>query len=167
MQVRFDLTKSDLAQSSLVLIVKSPATWIKGVVFNAFLVGILIYFFRNPQSRFDWAMLVLSSFVGGLMGFIFSVGVNMANLLLVVTKKAGLLGEHLIEIGDDGLREKTKQNDTFQSWQGMLAPIRSNRLILIRVNAYLLHVVPRRAFKDDIQYESFWRELNQRCGAAP
>jgi YcxB-like protein len=165
MHLRVTLSKADVARANLLLLAKSPSS-LKGIgIFTAAL-GALLYFTRTPDTATNWAVLAVAALIGGVAAFVVSCSISLLWILKNSTDEAGVTGEHLFEITDDGFRDKTAQNDTLQAWKGMWKPLRSRHLILVRINAYLFHVLPRRGFTDATEYEAWWNELHRRCGAA-
>ncbi len=162
MHLRVTLSKSDIASANVLLLAKSPSS-LKGIGIFVLAVGAFLYFTRNPQTPQDWLVLFIASAAGGFSAFFVSCSVSLLWILAQSTDKAGVTGEHQFEITELGFREKTSQNESVQAWAGLQKPIRSRRLILVRINAYLFHVLPRRAFADDTEYDAWWAELNRRC----
>ena len=165
MHLRVTLFKSDIARANLLLLTKSPSS-IKGIAIFVIAIGAFIYWSRSPETPIDWLVLGVSAVIGGLLAFAVSCSISLVWILSNSTEKAGVVGEHYFEITEQGFHEKTNQNDSLQGWSGMLKPMRSKQLTLVRINAYLFHVLPRRAFADDHEYDAWWNELSRRCGAA-
>jgi hypothetical protein len=165
MQLRVHLGKSDIARANILLLVKSPSS-LKSIGIFVLGIGTLLYFMRPPETPIAWFVLAIGAALGGLVAFLVSCSISLLWVLKNSTDKAGVTGEHLYEITDRGFREKTPQNESVQAWSGMWRPLRSNQLILVRINAYLFHALPRRAFANDAEYDHWWSELSRRCGAA-
>lgn len=165
MHLHINLRKSDIAHANVLLLAKSPGTFM-GITIFILAIGAYLFFTRSPEEPRDWLIFVIASMVGGFFAFLASCCVSLLWVLTQSTDKAGVTGEHLFEITEQGFREKTSQNDSVQAWSGLWKPLRSRKLILVRLNGYLFHALPRRAFKDDVEYEAWWSELNRRCGAA-
>ena len=165
MHLHVTLTKSDIARANLLLLAKSPSS-LKGIAIFVVGIGAFIYLSRDPSTPFSWAVLILASTIGGFAAFLISCSIGLMWALKNSTDKAGVTGDHVFEITEQGFREKTSQNESIQRWPGTLKPIRSRTMTLVRINAYLFYALPRRAFKDDSEYEAWWNELTQRCGAA-
>ena len=165
MQVRVHLTKPDIARANVLFLTNSPST-LKGIAVFVVAIGAFLYFTRHPQSAMDWGVLAFSAAVGVILSFLISTSISLIWILGNSTEKAGVTGEHLFEITEQGLREKTSQNESIQAWAGIRKPLRSRKLILVRINAYLFHVLPRRAFADEAAYDAWWNELNRRSGSA-
>lgn len=96
-------------------------------------------------------MLLVSGFSLGV-GLLFGLTV----VLLGAKRAIGILGEHVYTIQSDGLREQTLANDTLIRWGGAQKLVRTSALILIRVGPALFHIVPRRWFASNDEYDTFW-----------
>jgi hypothetical protein len=138
--------------ANALLLAKSPSG-VKAVAIFILAIGALLVYTRSPQTVQDWLVLAVASAVGGLVAFLVSCLVNLLWILTQSTERAGVTGEHLFEITEQGFREKTAQNESVQAWAGLWKPLRSRKLILVRINGYLFHVLPRRAFTDNAEYE--------------
>jgi hypothetical protein len=65
-----------------------------------------------------------------------------------------LLPEHTITLADASFTEETAYNKTDHKWSGVQKLARTRRHIFIYVAQHAAHVVPRRAFRDDAEWES-------------
>ena len=154
MQLRVHLSRSDIARANVLLLAKSSSS-LKGIGVFILVIGALLYFARPPDNPTAWLVLAIGAAIGGLLAFLVSCSISLLWILKNSTDKAGVTGEHLFEISEQGFREKTAQNESVQAWSGLWKPLRSNQLILVRINAYLFHVLPRRAFADDAEYDQW------------
>lgn len=80
----------------------------------------------------------------------------MVTVLLTVGKKSGILGVHHYSLSEQGLEERTDANETLQKWEGIQSITKLPNYILFRVNGYLFHTVPRRAFETNEEFISFY-----------
>ena len=89
------------------------------------------------------------------------VSLIFGNIIILCTssEKAGALGKHEFIILSEGLQEKTKANDTLIKWNRIGSVKKTRYFILIQINAFLFHLIPRRSFDDQASYDKFWTEL--------
>jgi hypothetical protein len=85
----------------------------------------------------------------------------MAFLLkFYITKRAtsskGVLGEHVIEISVDGLKETTDVNDSFHSWKGIVGVVQNKDYIFIYINPSTAHIIPKRFFSSKDESRQFF-----------
>lgn len=71
----------------------------------------------------------------------------------------GVLGEHVYSVQSDGVREQTVANDTLIKWGGARDLVRTSAFILIRVAPALFHVLPRRSFTSQAEFDEFWERI--------
>jgi hypothetical protein len=109
--------------------------------------------------NFLWAL--LTGFCGFFGGMLFC----LIWILAVANQKSGVLGEHEYEIRTDGLFEKTSANESLNRWRGIQAIGRSREQIHVRVG-YLFHVIPKRSFRSEDDFDRYFEQLRQHWQAA-
>jgi hypothetical protein len=101
-----------------------------------------------------------------LLGFVFAFQVVLSGLMILQGKHRGLLGEHVLEVRDDGLLERTDFNESLHRWAGF-DKVRSTRSSLyIYVTDALVHVVPLRCFASPADAEAFRNRVQEKIDAA-
>ena len=73
-----------------------------------------------------------------------------------------LLTSKVIELQDEALFEETKFNRSYHYWPGVLKAVRRPNFIAIYTSAAAAHVIPNRAFLNEIARDRFWLALNQK-----
>ena len=86
-------------------------------------------------------------------------------LSMVSRRNKTLLTEHTITLADGSFVEETAYNKTDQKWSGVQKLARTRRHVFIYVAQYAAHVVPRRAFRDDTEWDLFYGFCRQRIDA--
>lgn len=86
--------------------------------------------------------------------------------MLFFGKQRGVIGEHVIEIRDDGLMEKTAFNESLHRWNGLHKIIASPVALLVYVTEHSAHYIPIRAFPSKDEAARFEAELRSRVKAA-
>lgn len=131
------------------------------------LVTVFVWLSAKPDpDGIDWIALAIASGITTLVTCGILVAVSIFVVLLNSTGRAGVLGKHSYTIEDAGLREATVANDSLHFWPAIAKVENRSRAILVQINAYLFHVLPRREFQSDDQFEAFYRSLADRCGDA-
>ena len=87
-------------------------------------------------------------------------------MFLTLGKKSGVLGKHDYTLTDLGLREVTDANESVQKWSGIQDVIMLPHYVLIKINGYLFHIVPRRAFANEEQFLAFYEKARTLNDAA-
>jgi hypothetical protein len=59
----------------------------------------------------------------------------------------GVIGEHTITLTEDGLTESTVVNRSEHSWAAVSSIISNDRLLIIVLDGFMMHIIPRRAFQ--------------------
>jgi hypothetical protein len=78
----------------------------------------------------------------------------------------GLLGEHELEIREQGLVERTEFNESLHRWSGFHKVVRTTRYLYIYVTDNQVHIVPRRCFVSEQEEQAFRDELQRYFKAA-
>jgi hypothetical protein len=112
----------------------------------------------TPES---WAAAVTTSLIGGMAVLLFGFFICLINVLFTSSKKSGALGEHLYTITEQGLYGKTRNAESMLKWSGVNSMHKSRDYMYVRVNSYLFHIIPKRAFGSEIMFEEFWNKANE------
>lgn len=72
--------------------------------------------------------------------------------------------EHTITLREDGFVEETAYNITDHKWAAVQKRGRSGRYIFIYIAAHMAHVIPKRAFHSDAEWDAFYAYCRQRTG---
>lgn len=73
-----------------------------------------------------------------------------------VKRNEGIIGENTIEIGEEGLREITKVNNSLDLWCGITKIKQDNSYIYIE--EFKAHIVPKRSFKSEEEVNLFFND---------
>jgi hypothetical protein len=113
----------------------------------------------------------------GLLSFLFAqtmppefTGLMAISVVLsmISSKNKTVLTDHTLVLADEGFVEETPYNRTEGKWRGVQKLARTRRHIFIYIAPYMAHVVPRRAFQDDAEWNAFYEFCKQRTqGAEP
>jgi hypothetical protein len=123
----------------------------------------LIVFQALPKDG-DVATKVIAFAVMELIAFCFLAAVLALSVVssMVSRKNKTVLTEHTIILGEAGFTEETPYNKTEQKWTIVQKLARTRSYIFIYVAQYVAHVVPRRAFRDDAEWDAFYEYCRQR-----
>ena len=163
MQVKLNVTRRDIAwfNISKLFRIKTNLT-----VFAFALLIATIASWRGSVSdggEIVWPALVIGSLFGGVIGFAAIFLFSLVFVLIGSNAKSGVLGEHTYTIEETGLREQTQANDTLNFWPAIEKIEKSRTAILVQINAWMFHVLPRRAFNSDVEFDAFFDALKARC----
>ena len=136
---------------------------------NAFLVGLNIFFsllipFENLgrlRMDLDSAGAVMIAFIV-MAVFTFCVliilNVVVQILFTLVGKNQGVLGDHEIQVREDGIIEKTPTSASSYNWAGFQKFRASPNFFFLYVSGNVVHYVPKRCFASVAEAAQF-REL--------
>lgn len=157
MKIDSELNRKDLIALNMHLFPRMKANWIS-LVFIIIFIAIFLAVYKKPNDFSGYFSLAVGSVFGGLGGVIISLIINLTSMLLTVGKKSGVLGLHQFELLKEGFRESTSVNESLQRWESITEIKIYGNFLLVRINNYLVHVIPKRAFKDQAAFECFYNE---------
>jgi len=166
LKVRFSLNRWDLIQCRL---------WV--VSYNRFLVLVSVAVclvipltnLSDPQiwSRSVGFKIFYVVVLAGVMFVLMSMfQVAFQFVWMVVNKNRGVLGEHEIEIRDEGLVERTDVNESTHRWSGFHKIKRTSKFLFIFVTDNIVHYVPMRCFSSNEDARRFQEEIEKRWRSA-
>ncbi len=155
MQISADIRRSDLAKFNLYCLPRLRSNWIFVGIVAA---GMFAYTVATTSPLNTFALLGVAavSIVGGVSVLLAGFVCSFLWVLSTSTEKSGTLGTHTYSLNEQGLHETTKFNDALHKWTGIRSVEKSDSYIFIRINSYLFHLIPRRAFSSNKEYEEFW-----------
>jgi len=116
------------------------------------------------MAKFPLAPKILYAlFITALM-FCFVGTATMATMWLSTRfkKLKGVLGEHTLEIRDDGLAERTDVNEALIRWTGIHKLVQTGRHLIIYVTETNVYLVPRKYFASLAEEKQFRAEIEKR-----
>lgn len=162
MVIRTTLSRKDFIDLNLYLFPLLKSNWIFA---STMFIAIFAYqLYKSDFMARPTEMLCMSaaSAIGALCGVTIALILSLSYFFLCLNKRSGILGEHEFTIEDEGLFEKTDANETLTKWPSITSMRKTKNFILIRINNYLFHILPRRAFSNERHYDEAWAELNKR-----
>jgi hypothetical protein len=155
MEISTNILRSDLVRLNLFLLPRAKSN----VIFVAVL-SVLIFFYlfitKRPDTLSSVVVAVFSALVGAIGGLLAGFVISLVFILLAANQRNGVLGHHRYSITPEGLHETTSSNEGMQRWTGIQDVGKSSAFIFIRINGYSFHLLPRRAFSSEHDFESFW-----------
>ena len=165
MNISVEIKRKDLVALNLYLFPRIRGNWIFFALLSG---GIFAYILitKKPSNAYSITVAAFAALVGGVGGVIAAGLFGMVAVLLTVGKKSGVLGVHHYSLSEQGLEERTDANETLQKWVGIQSITKLPNYILFRINDYLFHIVPRRAFAANEEFNSFYGRAVALSGAA-
>jgi hypothetical protein len=140
---------------------RSPV-FIGSFVFGFLFMSLLI--FQTLPKDAEIMPRVITFVVLELVNFCLLTGLMGAAIMLsmISRKNRTVLTEHTITLREDGFVEETAYNKTEHKWISVQKLARTRKYIFIYIAQHMAHVVPRRAFRDDAQWDAFFTYCKQR-----
>lgn len=159
--VRTDLAITDVSGAVLARLTR-PFILLKSWGIWTLIVAALLCVAKGlPHNAMDGLVLGVSAALGSLL----SVAIALAFAVLRVRKSLkpgdGVLGEHLYELREAGLYERTPVNETLSNWQGISGVTETRAYVFIEMKNGAFHILPRRAFDSDDHAASFLAEVRR------
>jgi hypothetical protein len=162
--IKYSITLYDLVKSHLWVINRNR--FLLGFYcFLSLLIGLQVC--HEPQVAPNTIGLKIFQFLMGfIISFLFMVGMNMVLQILFVLsrKKRGVLGQHEMEIREDGLVERTDVNESLCRWPGFHKLRKSKKYFFLYVTDLTVHVVPKTAFSSVQEAAEFEDRILQLAG---
>ena len=165
MTIRYQNTFRDIMAFCFYHYPRSPVVigcWGVGFAFTS-----LIVFQALPKDG-DVATKVVAFAIMEFIAFCFFAAVLALSVVLsmVSRKNKTVLTGRTIILGEESFTEETAYNKTEQKWTIVQKLARTRSYIFIYVAQHMAHVVPRRAFRDDAEWDAFYEYCRRRTGPA-
>jgi len=123
-------------------------------------VGVFVFAFVTwsrgfPETSNEWIAILVGSAGGGVGAMIAGFLISLVTIVLSGSKSNGVLGEHEYEITSDGLFERTAANEGVSRWSGIEEVRVCRSYALFRISGYLFHIIPKRSFESEQQFNEF------------
>ncbi len=165
MSVRYSLTRRDILRWQIHLLVRNRVLLAFGLVVSLFLAWNDL---RTPElaAHSTGFKIFYAIFFAILMFCIVGSALMVLMVCMVLFKKyRGLLGEHELEVRDEGLVERTEVNESLHRWGGFHKIVSTGSYLYIYVTDASVHIVPRRHFASEQEARAFGDELERRIKA--
>lgn len=172
MNVSTNLTRRDLLVVSFRMLFRVRANLYFMLVLGCGFFGYM-WIDEGFASTGDVLIAAFASSVGAVCGLLAGFVVSTVCLLLTADTKGGVLGMHDFSISPAGLEETTAMSTSRLAWAGIRNVMKVGGYLLIVINGHAVHVIPRRAFASQAQFDAFfeqtaawWREAGKLRPAA-
>lgn len=122
--------------------------------------GVLSFvFIQAIPAEFMTIEKVITFLVLEALAFLLFAGLIAISIVLsmISSKNRTVLTDHTLTLNETNFVEETVYNRTEQKWNSVQKLAKTRRHILIYIAQYLAHVVPRRAFQDDAEWNAFYQ----------
>jgi len=158
MQIETNITRKDLLHFNSSLLLKLSSTYKTLAIISITVFILMLYLNGVPVSGSEWLILILASIGGGIGGVTGAFAANMLSILLSADVSNGSIGKHTYELRDEGLYELTSVNEGVTKWEGIHSIVLSGPFILFKISGFLYHIIPKRSFSSEQDFEAFYNE---------
>ena len=95
---------------------------------------------------------------------LFNVGVFI-NLIFASAEK-GFIGPTIYNLCEEYFEESTKGTETKTKWSSINNIYKFRNFMFIRINGYRIHIVPKRDFPNDQEFEQFCSMAQEKAANA-
>jgi YcxB-like protein len=159
--IKYSLTRWDLLRWNIYLVNRNRTIWVMLIGLNS----LITFQNLNAPEMAERTLVVTILFVivwfALMTAIVWSVTVLSLALPVAFKKHKGLLGEHELEIQQEGLVERTAFNEAIHRWAGFHKVVRTRGYLIIYVTDNTAHIVPRRCFPSDHELNHFESALRR------
>lgn len=153
--VRYTTTRGDILRFYIHHYGRSPGF----VAFQIVLLALMSHSFYRalpPEEPVVVQIIVFATFFLLAVAFLLIVFFGGIAFHVFSKKNKTLTTEHTITLKEEGFREETPFNTTEHTWAAVQRLRRSRNYIFLYVAAHLAHVIPKRAFGTEEEWNAFY-----------
>lgn len=158
MRVTYNITRMDRFRGMIHLALRSRANLVLYLLMLLAIGGSEFATLPTPTTVVELvATLAMLKVIllGATVAFVVLTVLSLA-LSTRYKRDPGVLGEHTIELTEDGLIESTNVNRTEARWAGICKVVRTNKYLLVYLGRSEAHLIPRRAFATEDDCDRFY-----------
>jgi len=158
MEATVNITRRNLVRFNLSML---PWLWANLIFVGVVALGIFMFITVSdtPDTPVSWCAAAIVSLGRAVVGLLACFAISLVWILFASSGKAGVLRKHIYPISGRGLQERTQANDALTKWSGIQCLLKSNSFIFVRINSYLFHRIPGRAFRSEAEFDGFWERV--------
>lgn len=159
MKVEIDLTKEDFWKFNKYVMFSLPKYKLSMIIIllSIPIFSIIISKLIGPGWVYS---IVAGTIIGGLADVLFLYRIKSRTMKLV-KKSDGIIGEHLVEINEQGLYASTARSQSTYGWDGIHELRQDKEIIYIFVNNLQAVIVPKRSFANQALEAEFTQTVQQ------
>jgi hypothetical protein len=160
--IRYRLTKGDLFRWQIYQLVRNRVLIGFFILCSAFVVVSDLNQPDMAARSLGFKCFFVLFFAPLFAGVVFLLSLAPIALLVALRRHRGLVGEHVLEIREAGLAERTDVNESLHRWAGFHKLISTRKYFYIFVTDAMVHVVPKRAFATKDEACAFQTAIERR-----
>jgi YcxB-like protein len=160
LSITYNLTQGDLFFGLMTIVLRNRMLQVSIVSLIVFS-EVLVVVFGLGEGLFSSTIVLSVVFAFALCLAIFISQALLALAMAYLPKERGVIGEHTLEITEQGLIERTEFNESLHKWPAMYRVVSQLGYLYIYVSYSIYHQVPKRRV-DAQQMAAFENELRAR-----
>ncbi len=137
MKVTTNINRIDLIRLNLTLIPRLKSTYISILIYGVLIFAFLVWLHGIPNDVRDWGKVLIGAICGGVGAILVGILYSLISILLMSSKKNGILGGHEYKLTSEGLFEKTDANEGLSKWSGIAEVKEIGDFLFFKINGYL------------------------------
>ncbi|MFC7679209.1 YcxB family protein [Paenibacillus sp. GCM10028914] len=105
--------------------------------------------------------IITGAIIGGLADVLFIYRIKSRTMKMVVKMNDGVVGEHLIEVSEQGLYDATTRAKSHSAWDGIHDLRQDKHSMYIFVNSLQATIIPKRSFANQAEEQAFIKLVEQ------
>lgn len=159
--IKYELTRWDIFVGWMTILLRNRQLQIfmfVAIIVNEWLIVVPDFKTRSLLHNLFAAASCLVFFLGAII--LVHAIMGLANAFLL--KQRGLVGQHILEITNEGLVERTEFNETLHRWPSICRIVSLCGYLCVYVSDNNLHFIPKRRFSPE-EIASFEADLRARA----
>jgi hypothetical protein len=159
--VRYSITRWDILRWQFYLLIRNRVLIVFLLIVS---LGLVWNDLRTPEMSarpVGFKILYAVFFTAAMFCSVGFVTTALTACMVMFKKHRGFLGDHELEIRDDGLIERTDINESVHRWAGFHKIVTTGRYLYIYVTDNNVHIVPRRYFASEQEQRTFQDEIQR------
>ena len=157
MTITVTITRSDLFWVHVQALPRVKSTYI---VLSIIWGSLFFSRYLDDEKTYPILALLFATFIVASLILLSMYVISFLFYFLLGSKTNGVLGNHQYQITHEGLLEETDVNRTLTKWSGITKILKTKRYLFVQISWYLFHIIPRRAFKNNEEFERFCCEVH-------
>lgn len=164
--VRFFITRMDLFRLQLRALTRHRFVLVVGLVCLTSLGSTLVGTVATPERSAVFYLFFLGVWLVPAALFFGLLLVLVAACQAGLGDHSGSLGEHAISFEPDGLADCTEFSTSLHRWAGIARVESTTRYLLVFVNDFQCHLIPKRAFASPLAAQEFEQRVRDHIRTA-
>ena len=160
MEIETDLNRGDFLAQQLYLVPRLKFTWI--MLGSLWFLLSVTSIRRGNIAASPLALIASSLFIA--FGFFLVFYLLYLVFAMFTARRNGIIGRYVYRIGETGFSVAAGDKENATPWHDIGRIARTKNALYVGISWHRYHIIPRRFFRDDAQYDACWRLLRQYTG---